>query len=83
MAGQDIILERAELKEEGDWWFAQVEVPEDAAVLNFVIQYYEHYDNNGGLDYKLALGLPLGIEYVPHLRRTRTKCVEHNYKMGQ
>eukprot|EP00884_Botryococcus_braunii_P007192 jgi/Botrbrau1/16474/Bobra.0142s0068.1 len=59
---QDIELEKADSKDEGDWWAAAIEVPEDAAVINFVIQYYDHYDNNGGLDYKVAVGLPGGIE---------------------
>ena len=39
----------------GDWFAAEVNVPQDVAVLNFVIQYYEHYDNNYGLDFKAAV----------------------------
>ena len=39
----------------GDWFSAEVDVPQDVAVLNFVVQYYEHYDNNYGLDFKAAV----------------------------
>lgn len=45
-----------------DVWEAHSEVPEDAAVLNFVINYYEHYDNNHGNDYKIAVSLPATAE---------------------
>ncbi len=55
----------AEGRGEGDWWQAPVDVSEGAAVLNFVIQYYEHFDNNGGLDYKICVGLPEGFECAP------------------
>jgi len=43
-----------------DWWEAEVSVPLDAAALNFVMNYYEHYDNNGQKDYKVKLALPAG-----------------------
>lgn len=39
-------------------------MPPSAAVLNFVIQYYDHYDNNGGSDHKLAVNLPAGATSV-------------------
>ncbi len=39
----------------GDWFAAEVDVPQDVAVLNFVVQYYEHYDNNYGVDFKAAV----------------------------
>ena len=39
----------------GDWFAAEVDVPVDVAVLNFVVQYYEHYDNNYGQDFKAAV----------------------------
>lgn len=39
----------------GDWFDADVDVPSDVAVLNFVLQYYEHFDNNYGQDYKAAI----------------------------
>lgn len=58
---QDVLFKKAELEEEGDWWTVETEVPKGAAVLNFVVQYYDHFDNNGGLDYKLSVGLPEGI----------------------
>ncbi|KAK9805611.1 hypothetical protein WJX72_007789 [[Myrmecia] bisecta] len=37
---------------EEDWWEAEVEVAPDAVVLNWVVQYYEHFDNNNGADHK-------------------------------
>ena len=43
------------VREPGDWFTAEADVPPDVAVLNFVIQYYEHFDNNYGLDYKAAV----------------------------
>ena len=39
----------------GDWFAAELNVPVDVAVLNFVVQYYEHYDNNYGQDFKAAV----------------------------
>lgn len=32
-----------------------IDVPEQAAVINFVFNYYEHYDNNGGSDHRVRL----------------------------
>ena len=43
------------VREPGDWFTAEADVPPDVAVLNFVVQYYEHFDNNYGLDYKAAV----------------------------
>ena len=43
------------LRPVGDWFAAEVQVPVDVAVLNFVVQYYEHYDNNYGADFKAAV----------------------------
>lgn len=42
----------------GEWWAAEVTIPETAVVLDFVINYHEHYDNNGGKDYHAATQLP-------------------------
>jgi starch synthase len=39
----------------GDWWAAEVDVLPDAAVVNFVVQYYEHFDNNEGADFRAAV----------------------------
>lgn len=39
-------------------------MPAAAAVLNFVIQYYEHFDNNNGADFKVAVQLPAGATSV-------------------
>ena len=38
---------------EEDWWSADVEVPLEAAALNFVVNYYDHYDNNDRQDHKI------------------------------
>ena len=43
------------VKSPGNWFAADVDVPTDVAVLNFVLQYWEHYDNNDGQDYKAAV----------------------------
>lgn len=32
---------------DGEWWEAELEVPFEAAAINFVVNFYEHYDNNG------------------------------------
>jgi starch synthase len=49
-----------------DWWEVSVSVPLDACALDFVVCYYEHCDNNGGLNYKVDVkqpaGAPLSIE---------------------
>ena len=51
-------MERAEApagQEGGDWWAAEVDVLQDAAVVNFVLQYYEHFDNNEGQDFRAVV----------------------------
>ena len=45
-------------------WQAAVEVPASAAVMNFVVQAYDQYDNNGGADHKLSVALPRGATSV-------------------
>ncbi len=42
------------------WWEASVEVPLEAACINFAVGREEHWDNNGGLNYKVAVDLPPG-----------------------
>ena len=48
-------MEKAEGPGLGDWWAADVDVLPDAAVVNFVLQYYEHFDNNEGRDFKAVV----------------------------
>jgi starch synthase len=62
---QDIVMQRAPASAasaKGDsgaeWWQAVVQVPESAVALNFVVNYYEHFDNNNSADYKIAVELP-------------------------
>jgi starch synthase len=43
-----------------DWWEASLEVPASAAVVDFVVAYYDHYDNNGGQDHRMVVDLPSG-----------------------
>lgn len=38
----------------------QIDIPLEAVVLNFVVNAYEHYDNNGKQDYHVAIALPSG-----------------------
>ena len=47
--------EAKDVQPAGDWFAAEVNVPQDVAVLNFVVQYYEHFDNNYGQDFKAAV----------------------------
>jgi len=68
---QDIEMQRApasSAKSTGDgtaeWWQAVVDVPESAAALNFVVNYYEHFDNNNAADYKIAVELPSNAKSV-------------------
>lgn len=46
---------------EGDAWSAQVDVPVDAAVLNFVFGYGDVFDNNNGLDYRALVHVPPNV----------------------
>lgn len=39
-----------------EWWEASVTVPRDACVLDFVISFYEHFDNNNTLNFKVGWG---------------------------
>lgn len=58
---QEIIMEKATgVSEEGDWWAAEFDVFPDAAVINFVVKYYEHFDNNEGQDFKALVELDAG-----------------------
>ncbi|KAL4420307.1 hypothetical protein ABPG77_001397 [Micractinium sp. CCAP 211/92] len=41
-----------------EWWEALYTVPIDAVALNFITNYYEHYDNNGQKDFKALVELP-------------------------
>ena len=55
----EVIMERVKQPSDapvGDWWKAGFTVPGHAAVLDFVVQYYEHYDNNDGANYKVCTG---------------------------
>lgn len=47
-----------------EWWQAVVQVPQSAAALNFVVNYYEHFDNNNAADYKIAVELPSNAKSV-------------------
>ena len=47
-----------------EWWEAAVDVPRDAVALNFVINYYEHFDNNGSADFKATVALPAGVTSI-------------------
>ncbi|GIL88159.1 hypothetical protein Vretimale_14076 [Volvox reticuliferus] len=44
-----------------DWFETDVALPKEAVAMNFVLNYYEHYDNNGSQDYKVKVGLPPGL----------------------
>ena len=57
------------IREPGDWFTAEADVPPDVAVLNFVVQYYEHFDNNYGLDYKAA------VQFDSHGRCDAVLCL--------
>lgn len=55
---QELIFQKAEgMHAEGDWWAIDFDALHDAAVYNFVVKYYEHYDNNDGQDYKALVQL--------------------------
>jgi hypothetical protein len=38
-----------------EWWVAELAVPMQAAVVDFVLNYFEHWDNNGRQDYALKV----------------------------
>ncbi len=40
---------------ENDWWTAEIDIPFDGVCVNFVINFFEHYDNNGSKDYGLKV----------------------------
>ncbi|KAI7836090.1 hypothetical protein COHA_010018 [Chlorella ohadii] len=56
---RDIQLKRVPtVKADEEWWEALVPIPSDAAVLNFVVNYFEHFDNNDRKDFKALVELP-------------------------
>jgi starch synthase len=69
---QDIVMQRAPATKAtttstdsgAEWWQAVVQVPESAVALNFVVNYYEHFDNNNSADYKIAVELPATAKSV-------------------
>ncbi|CAL8465412.1 g4948 [Coccomyxa elongata] len=55
---QEVIMEKATgVSQEGNWWAVEFDVFPDAAVINFVVKYYEHFDNNEGQDFKALVEL--------------------------
>ncbi|EFJ40335.1 hypothetical protein VOLCADRAFT_99865 [Volvox carteri f. nagariensis] len=46
---------------EEDWFETEVALPKEAVAMNFVFNYYEHYDNNSRQDYKVKVVLPPGL----------------------
>jgi starch synthase len=42
----------------GEWWVTEITIPQTAVVLDFVINYHNNYDNNGGDDYHAKTQLP-------------------------
>lgn len=63
---QDILMTRAAAAagaaaDKGEWWEAEIEIGETDVSLDFVFQYYEHFDNNQGRDYKALVELPEGV----------------------
>jgi len=58
---QDVVMKRSSSAKDGEWWEASYTVPQDACVLNFVFNYYEHYDNNNSNDHKIPVSLPAGV----------------------
>jgi hypothetical protein len=50
----------AQIAEKEEWWEASAELPLQAVCMDFVINYHEHYDNNGRKDYAIKVRfLPL------------------------
>ena len=39
---------------------ADVEIPSEAAAINFVINYHDHYDNNDRQDHKISVSRSKG-----------------------
>lgn len=55
---QEVIMEKATgVSLEGDWWAVEFDIFPDAAVINFVVKYYEHFDNNERQDFKALVEL--------------------------
>jgi len=48
----------------GDWWEATLVAPHNAVVMDFVVNYYEHYDNNNLKDYHALIGLSKQVSSV-------------------
>lgn len=44
-----------------EWWEADISVPMEAAAVNFVISFFDKYDNNDSKDYKILISLPAGV----------------------
>ena len=47
---------------DAEWWEAELEVPETSVALNFVFNYYEHFDNNNACDFNVRVSLPKGVK---------------------
>ena len=53
------------VEDASDWWSADLAIPFEAAAVNFVINYQNHYDNNGGQDHKLNVSHSLATHKGP------------------
>jgi hypothetical protein len=49
-------------EEEQDWWEAELDVPKEAGIINFVTNFANMWDNNGSKDYAIKVALPLGLK---------------------
>ena len=47
-----------------EWWEAEITVPVEAVAINFVINYFDNYDNNDSKDHKILVSLPPGVTSV-------------------
>uniref|UniRef100_A0A7R9VX43 starch synthase n=1 Tax=Chlamydomonas euryale TaxID=1486919 RepID=A0A7R9VX43_9CHLO len=65
--------------EGADWWAAEVDVPAEAATMNFSISYYEHVDNALGSNHKLLVELPKGKTFEAWTRSLEPLFFESVY----
>lgn len=60
-----------------EWWEGEYVIPTEAVALNFVVNYFDHWDNNGRKDYKVG-GMGSTRLSPPPLAAAPAHRIHHN-----
>lgn len=64
----------------GLWWVAEVPVPRDSVVLDFVVYFYDHFDNNDGANHRARVTYDSNVAGCVTMRAARDSGEHSNWK---